>query len=90
MVSLIIGYENQEFLSQVVEYLSKDIAIAIMDKVNQTKNTSTEGVEEATYIRKTPTAGTEVIDNMTGGYPSSPKSGLKPLCLQVLKPFQIQ
>ena len=71
MVSLIIGYENQEFLSQVLEYLSKDIDMAIMEKVNHTKTTSTEGVEEDTYIGTIPTAGTEVIDNMTGGYPSS-------------------
>ena len=47
MVSLIIGDENQVFLSQAVENLSRDTDMAIMDKVNRTANTSVEGVEEA-------------------------------------------
>ena len=47
MVSLIIGDENQVFLSQAVENLSRDTDMAIMDKMNRTANTSVEGVEEA-------------------------------------------
>ena len=52
---------NQAFLSQVGENLSKDIDMAIMDKVNRTMNTSAGGVEEAAYVGKIPTSGTEVI-----------------------------
>ena len=44
MVSLIIGDANQAFLSQVGEDLSKDTAMAIMEEVNRTANTSTEGL----------------------------------------------
>ena len=36
-----------------------------------------EGVEEATYIGTIPTAGTEVIDELTSGYPGSPENRLK-------------
>ena len=58
MVSLIIGDENQVFLSQLGENPSNENAMAIMDKVNCTANTPTEGVEEAAYIGAIPTAGT--------------------------------
>ena len=47
LVSFIIGDANKAFFSQVVEDLSKDTVMAIMEKVNRTANTSTEGFEEA-------------------------------------------
>ena len=72
MVSLIVGDANREFLSQVGEDLPKYTDIDIMDKLNRTKNTSTEGVDEAAYVGTIPTSGTEVIDKLTGGYPGSP------------------
>ena len=50
LVSLMIGDSNHKFISQVVEYVSKDTTMAIMDEVNRTKNTLTEGVEEAAYV----------------------------------------
>ena len=75
-VSLIIRDENQTFLSQVGEDISKDTAMAIMDDVNYTANTSTEGVEEAAYIGMIPKAVTEVIDELTGRDPGSPKNWL--------------
>ena len=77
LVSLIIGDANQAFLSQAGEDLSKDTAMAIMDELNCTANTSTEGVEEAAYVGKIPTAGMEVIDELTGGDPGSPDKRLK-------------
>ena len=45
LVSLTIGDTNQEFLSQVGEDIAKDTAMDIMDKVNRTAKTSTEGFE---------------------------------------------
>ena len=77
MVLLIIGDSNNEFFSQVGEDPSKYTAMAIMDEVKRTVNTSTEGVEEAVYVRTIPTAGTEVIDNLTNGYPGSTEKRLK-------------
>ena len=62
LVSLIIGHAKQAFLSQVGEDLSKDTFLAIMEELNRTANTSTEGVEEADYVGTIPTAGMEVID----------------------------
>ena len=59
LVLLVICDANQSFLSHVVEYLSKDTYMAIMDKVNSTANTSTEVVEEAAYVQTIPTAVTE-------------------------------
>ena len=76
LVSLIIGDANQAFLSQIGEYLSKDTTMAIMEKLNRTVNTSTEGVEEAAYIGTIPTAGKEVIDEFTGGDPVYPAKRL--------------
>ena len=73
LISLITGEANQAFLSQVGQDLSKDTAMAIMDEVNRTANNSTEGIEEAAYVRTIPTSGTEVIDELTvrdRGYPS--------------------
>ena len=58
LVLLIIGYANQEFLSQVGEDLSKDTAMAIMYEVNCTANTLTDVFEEAAYVGTIPTAGT--------------------------------
>ena len=62
LVSLIIGDSNQAFLSKVVEDLSKDTAMDIMEEVNRTANTSTERIDEAAYVVTIPTAGTEVIN----------------------------
>ena len=50
LVSLIIGDANWAFLLQVGKYLSKDTAVAIMDKVNRTTNNSTGGIEEDAYV----------------------------------------
>ena len=61
LVSLIIWDANHAFISQVGEYLSKDTAMDIMEKVNHTKNNPIEGVEEAVYIGTIPTVVTEVI-----------------------------
>ena len=77
LLSLIIGYANQAFLSQVGEDLSKDTAMDIMEEVNRTANTSMEGVEEATYVGTIPTAGTEVIDELTSADLGSPAKRLK-------------
>ena len=66
---MIIGYANQASLSQVGEDLSKDTAMAIMEKVNLIVNTSMEGVEETEYVRTIPTSVTEVIDKFIGGDP---------------------
>ena len=77
LVSLIIGDENQAFLSQIGEDLFKETAMVIMDEVNRTANTSTEGVEEAAQIRTTPTSGTDFIDELTGREPGSPAKRLK-------------
>ena len=41
LVSLTIGYANQDFISQLGEDLSKDTATAIMDEVKRTTNAST-------------------------------------------------
>ena len=43
LVSLVIGDANQAFLSQVVEDLSKDTNMVIIDEVNRTMDNSTEG-----------------------------------------------
>ena len=77
MVSFIIGDANQAFISPVGGDLPKDTDMDIMDEVNRTANTSTEGFEEAAYSGTTPTAGTEVIDKLTGGEPGSPEKRLK-------------
>ena len=45
--------------------------------MNPTANNSTGGVEEASYARTTPTAGTEVIDDLTGVDPGSPSKRMK-------------
>ena len=77
LVSLIIGYTNQAFLSRVGEELSKDTVITIMEEVNRTKNTSAEGVEEAAYARTIPTAVTEARNKLTGAEPGYPAKRLK-------------
>ena len=41
LVSLTIGYVNQEFLSHIREDPSKDTVMDIMEKVKRTANTST-------------------------------------------------
>ena len=89
LFSLIIGDSNQAFLSQVLEELSKDTYTDIMEDVNCTANTSTEGVEEAAYVGTIPTKGTEVIDKLTGADPGSPAKRAKTFCLQIWRPFQI-
>ena len=61
----------------------------IMEEVNRTANTSTEGVEEADYIGKIPTAGTDVMDELTGAEPGSTDKRQKNLCLQIWRPFKI-
>ena len=48
-----------------------------MDEVNRTVNTLTEVSEEDIYVRTIPAAGTEVIDELTGGDPGSPARQLK-------------
>ena len=55
LVSLIIGDENQVFLSQVGEDMSKDTAMAIMEEVNCTASTSEEVFDEAACIGTIPT-----------------------------------
>ena len=77
LVSLVIEDTNNFFLSQVGEDLSKYTTMDIMDKVNRTTNTSTEGIWEAAYVRKIPTEGTEVIDEFEGGDPGSTAKRLK-------------
>ena len=54
------------FLSQVEEDLSKYTDMATMDEVNRSANTSMEVIEEAAFVGTIPTAGTEVIDELTG------------------------
>ena len=51
--------------------------MAIMDEVNFTVNTSTEGVEGDAYTRIILTSGTEVIDKMNWEDPGSPEKQLK-------------
>ena len=45
--------------------------------MNLTANTSTEGVKESAYVGTIPTAGTDVIDKLTGGDPGSPSKRLE-------------
>ena len=54
------------FLSQVEEDLPKYTNMATMDEVNRSANTSMEVIEEAAFVGTIPTAGTEVIDELTG------------------------
>ena len=49
----------------------------IMDEVNCTANTYTEGFEEAYYVGKIATTGTEVIDELVCGDPCSSAKRLK-------------
>ena len=49
----------------------------IMEEANCTSNNSTEGVEEAAYVGKIRTAGTEVIDKLTSADPGYPAKWLK-------------
>ena len=65
------------FLSQVGEDLSKETDMDIMDEVNCTVNNLTEGVEDDAYVGTTPTAGTEVIKDLTGRDPGSQSKRLK-------------
>ena len=51
--------------------------MAIMEGVNRTVNTSTEGFEEADYVGAIPTEGTEVIEKLNGADPGSPDKRLK-------------
>ena len=51
--------------------------MTIIDKLNLTVNTSTEGVEEADYVGTIPTEVTEFIDELTGGDLGSPAKRLK-------------
>ena len=48
-----------------------------MDEVNRNANNSTEGVEEADYVGKIFTAGTEVIYELTDVDPGSPAKQMK-------------
>ena len=89
LVSLIIVDANKAFLLQVGEDLSNYITMAIMDKLNRTVNTSTEGVEKAAYVGTISTARTDGIDKLTGAELGSPAKRLKPLCLQIWRPFKI-
>ena len=77
LVSFIIGYANQAFISKVGEELSKETDMAIMEEVKRTTNTSTEGVEEDAYVQTILRSGTEVIDELTGAYPGSTDKRLK-------------
>ena len=56
-----------------------------METVKCTTNTSREGVEEAAYNGTIPTAGTEVIDELTGGYPGSPVKRMKTFVPQYME-----
>ena len=49
----------------------------IMEEVNRTENTSTEGAEEASYVGMIPTERTEIIDELTGADPVFPDKRLK-------------
>ena len=89
LVSSIIGHGNEAFLSQVGEELSKDTTMAIMGEVSCAANNSTEGVKEAAYVRKIPTAATEVIYELTSSYPGSPAKRLKTFLPTYMGPFQI-
>ena len=51
--------------------------MAIMDEVNRATDTSKYGVGEATYVGTIPTAGTKVIDELTGGELGSTAKRLK-------------
>ena len=51
--------------------------MAIMDEVNPTVNTSTLKFEEASYVGKISTAGTEVMDDLACGDPCYPAKRLK-------------
>ena len=77
LVSLIIGDANKAFLSQAGEDLSKDTVVDITGEVNRTTNTSTEGVEEASYVRAIPTEGIDFKDELTGADPCYPDKRLK-------------
>ena len=90
LVSLTTGYANQSFISQLGEYLSKYTIMAIVEEVNRTTNTSTEGFEEASYFGKIETAGIEVIDELACGDPGSSAKRIKNPYPQKLKPLQIQ
>ena len=59
--------------------------MAIMEGVNRTVNTSTEGFEEADYVRTISTAGTEVIYELTGADPCYPAKGLKTFVPQYME-----
>ena len=48
-----------------------------MEELNRTTNSSTGWFEEAAYVRTIPTAGTEVIDKLTGADPGYPYKPLK-------------
>ena len=51
--------------------------MSIMEEINRTANTSTEEVEDSACVGIIPTAGTEVIDELTGADPGSPAKRLK-------------
>ena len=77
LVSLTIRDVNHEFISPVGEDLSNNTAMDIMDKVNCITNNSTEYFEEAAYVGKIATSGTEVIDKLACRYPGSSEKRLK-------------
>ena len=76
-ISLTIGDENQMFILHVGEDLSKDTAMAIMNEVNRTTNTSTDEFEEAAYVGTLSKDGTKVMDELSCGDIGSPSKRLK-------------
>ena len=77
LVSLTIGYSNQEFISLVREDISKETAMDILDEVKLTVNTATEGFEKAAYVGMIETPSKEVIDELVCGDPGSSAKRLK-------------
>ena len=67
-----------------------NIISKIMDEVNHIVNNYTEEFEEAAYVEMIATAGTEVIEDLTGGDPCSPVKRLKTIYPHSFKPLQIQ
>ena len=68
---------NQVFLLYIGEDLSRDNSMDSMREVNSTAKFLTEGVEDAAYVSNIPTAGTEVIAELTGGDSGSTAKRMK-------------
>ena len=68
---------NQVFLLYIGEDLSRDTSMDSMREVNSTAKFLTEGVEDAAYVSNIPTAGTEVIAELTGGDSGSTAKRMK-------------